>query len=274
MRAWEGNLSRAMGMAAAVLVVVVMAGCGSSPSAATPTARPATPTPEASTTPVISADPSDPTLLAVPADIPFLHAQVPVQNEWRRYYATGAITVVPNSTVPIQRPATPQVVNATNGAVASATAQQWGDALMRENAWENWAITADQVGLLDNGVISSAQIEAGLVLPQGATGFRVVGQRWPHSLRLVPVPVASRGFLHDTDGFAFILNFDQSWAVEAVLPNGGTRALADQSATTGTKLFVAGKLLQLPDFGELWYGSTAYVCDSSEPQPVLTICAE
>ena len=94
----------------------------------------------------MTADPGDPTLLPVPADVAFLQAPIAVQNEWRTYYATGAITVVPNSTVPFTRPATPPVVDATNRAVSSTTAQQWGDALMRENAWENWAITANQDG--------------------------------------------------------------------------------------------------------------------------------
>ena len=37
-------------------------------------------------------------------------------------------------------------------------------------------------------------------------------------------------------------------------------------------MFVIGKLTSLTDFGELWYGSAAFVCDSSEPQPVLAIC--
>ena len=97
--------------------------------------------------------------------------------------------------MPFTRPATPHVVDATNAAMSSTTAQQWGDALMRENAWENWAITADQTGLFDNGVISAPAAEPGLVLPQGATSFRIVGQRGPTSLRLVSVSASAQRFL-------------------------------------------------------------------------------
>lgn len=274
MRAWDGHLSRATGMAAAVLVVVVMAGCGSSPSVSTPTTRPATPTPRASTSPITTTDPDDPTLLPVLADVPFLQAPQPIQNEWRQYYATGAITVVPNSTVPFQRPTTRHVADATNGAVDSTTAQQWGNALMRENAWENWAIIANQVGLFDNGVISSPQAEPGLVLPQGATSFRIVGQRWPASLRLVAVSPSVQGFLHDTDGYAFILEFSRAWSVDAVFANGTTQPLADQSVGAGDRFVVIGKLEQPANFGEVWYANASFACDSSEPQPLLGLCAE
>ena len=185
MRADNGDLPRLAAVPVALLLLIaLMTACGSSQSGSSASAHLETPTSQTSATPIVTADPGDPTLLPVPADVAFLQAPIAVQNEWRTYYATGAITVVPNSTVPYTRPATPAVVDATNGAVSSTTAQLWGDAVMRENAWENWAITADQTGLFDNGVISAPEAEPGLVLPQGATSFRIVGQRWPASLRL------------------------------------------------------------------------------------------
>ena len=257
-----------------VLLIALMSACGSTQTGSLASASVEKPTAETSATPIVTADPGDPTLLPVLADVAFMQAPMAVQNEWRTYYATGAITVVPNSTVPFTRPATPPVVDATEGAVSSTTAQQWGDALMRENAWENWAITADQTGLFDNGVISSSQVEGGLVLPAGATGFQIVGERFPSSLRLVAVPSSSQSFLHDTDSFAFILTFGQGWSVDAVFPSATAQPIADQNAAVGTKVFVIGKLTSLTDFGELWYGSAAFVCDSSEPQPVLAICGE
>ena len=269
----QGRGTRFAATAVATLLACAVAACGS-PST-TSTGKP-TPTRigGATATPVATTDPGDPTLLPVASDIPFNQAPSPIQNEWRQYYATGAITVVPNSTVPYQRPMTPSVADATNGAVDTATRQRWGDALMRENAWENWAITADQVGLFDNSIVSSAQIEAGLVLPQGAKGFRITGQRWPGSLRLVPISSAAQGFLHVTDGFAFLLTFTQGWSVQAVFTDGTTQPIANQDASPGTKVFVTGKLVRLSDFGELWYGSAAFVCDSSEPQQILAVCAE
>jgi hypothetical protein len=257
-----------------LLLVALMTACGLSPSGSSASAHLATPTSQTSATPIVTADPGDPTLLPVPADVPFLQAPIAIQNEWRTYYATGAITVVPNSTVPFTRPATPPVFDATNGALSSATAQLWGDALMRETAWENWAITANQVGLFDNGIVSASQAEPGLVLPQGATAFRIVGPRWPSSLRLIPLSSASQTFLGTTDGYAFVFTFTQGWSVQAVFPNGTTQAIADQSATAGTSVFVAGKLTTVADFGQLWYGSASFVCNANEPAAVIAICAE
>lgn len=256
---------------AAGTVVWLLSACGNPSTTPTPSAHSV---PGASATAITSKDPGDPTLLPVPSDVPFAQAPPAVQNEWRQYYATGAITVVPNSAVPYTRPATPQVANATSGAVDDGTAQRWGDALMRETAWENWAIAADQVGLFDNSVISSARSEPGLVLPQGASAFRIVGKRWPSSLRLVPLSQASQSFLRVTDPYALIFSFSQPWSVVAVFPNGTTQPIADQSANSSTSVFVAGKLMALSDFGEVWYGDASYVCNGSEPQPVLNVCAE
>ena len=257
-----------------LLVIAVMTACGSSQSGSSASAHVETPTSQTSATPIVTADPGDPTLLPVPADVAFLQAPIAIQNEWRTYYATGAISVVPNSSVPFTRPVTPPVVDATDGAVSSRTAQQWGDALMRENAWENWAITADQTGLFDNGVISAPAAEPGLVLPQGATSFRIVGERWPASLRLVSVSASAQGFLQDTDGYAYILEFSQPWTVDAVFANGTTQPVSDQSVSGGQRFVVVGKLEQPANFGQVWYASASFACDSSEPQPVLALCAE
>jgi hypothetical protein len=273
-RADNGDLPRvAMAPVTLLLLTALMTGCGSQ-SASSHTAHAEAPTSGTSATPIVTADPGDPTLLPVPTDVPFLEAPIAIQNEWRTDYATGAITVVPNSTVPFTRPATPPVVDATNGAVSSTTAKRWGDALMRENAWENWAITADQTGLFDNGVISAPEAEPGLVLPQGATSFRIVGQRWPASLQLVSVSTSAQGFLRDTDGYALILEFSRAWSVDAVFANGTTQPLTAQSVSAGQRFVVIGKLEQPANFGEVWYASASFACDSSEPQPVRALCAE
>lgn len=275
MRADNGDRTR-LGIVPVTLLLLIalMTACGTSRSGSSASAHVETPTSETSATPIVTADPGDPTLLPVPTDVAFLQAPIAIQNEWRTYYATGVITVVPNSTVPFTRPATPQVVEVAGDAVSSAMGQQWGDALMRETAWENWAITANQVGLFDNGIVSASQAEPGLVLPQGASGFRIVGPRWPSSLRLVPLSSASQKFLGTTDGYAFVFTFNQGWSVQAVFPNGTTQAITDQGAAAGTSVFVAGKLTTVADLGQLWYGSASFVCNANEPTAVLTICAE
>jgi len=269
------DLRRVAAVQVALLVLIsLITACGSSRSDSSASSSSETRTAEPSATPVVTTAPGDPMLLPVPTDVAFLQAPIAIQNEWRTYYATGAIAVVPNSTVPSTRPATPQVVDATSGAVSSTTAQRWGDAILRENAWENWAITTDQTGLFDNGVISSPAAEPGLVLPQGATAFRLIGQRWPASLRLVSLSPSAQGFLHSTDAYAFILEFSQAWSVDAVFANGTTQPLADQSVSAGRRFVVIGKLEQPANFGEVWYASASFACDSSEPQPVLALCAE
>ena len=274
MRGSGGHLRRGRWPVGTAVCALVMAACGSPTSGPSLSAPTMTPSTRASATPVATTDPGDPTLLPVPADIAFAQAPPAVQDEWRQYYATGAVTVVPNSTVPFKRPATPTVTNDTNGAVDNATAQRWADALMRENAWENWAITADQVGLFDNGVISASQAEPGLVLPQGASGFRIVGQRWPTSLRLIPVSSSAQGFLRDTDRDALLLTFNEAWSVQAVYPNGTTQPVPDQMVSSGQRFVVIGGLKQVVDLGELWYASASFACDSSEPQVVISLCAE
>ena len=267
------HLGRATGTGVALLLALIVAACGS-PSGSTPKVRPASPSPRGTATPITTTEPGDPTLLPVPANIPFLQAPAPIQNEWRQYYATGAITVVPNSTVPFQRPATPQVVNDTNGAVDNTTAYAWGDALMREAAWENWAITADQLSLLDSGVISAPAVTAGVSLPSGATGLTITGSRWPSSLRLVKVTASAQSFLSVTDAYAFIVTFAEGWSVSAVFPDGHTEPLPAQIAAPGAGGFVTGHLQAAQDFGELWFGSVSLACDASEPPTVQALCAE
>jgi len=273
MRGPRCHLGRATGTGAALLLALIAAACGS-PSGSTPKVRPASPSPRGTATPITTTEPGDPTLLPVPANIPFLQAPAPIQNEWRQYYATGAITVVPNSTVPFQRPATPQVVNDTNGAVDNTTAQQWADALMREVAWENWAITADQLSLLDSGVISAPAVTAGIALPSGATGLTISGSRWPSSLRLVSVSPSTQAFLSITDTYALIATFATGWSVLATYPDGHTEPISGQVVPAGGIAAVAGKASTVTDFGELWYGSQGFACDSSEPPQIVALCSE
>jgi len=273
MRAPRCHLGGAMGTSMALLLALIVAGCGS-PAGSTPTARPASPSPRATATPITTTGPGDPTLPPVPANIPFLQAPAPIQNEWRQYYATGAITVVPNSTVPFQRPPTPQVVNDTNGAVGKTTAQQWADAVMRETAWENWAITADQLSLLDSGVISAPAVTAGVTLPQGATGLTITGSRWPSSLRLVSVSSAAQSFLSVSDTYAFVATFATGWSVMATFPDGHTQPLSGQVVSAGAVAAVTGRLTSVTNFGELWFGGQGFACDSSEPPVIVSLCDE
>jgi len=269
----RGNLCRAAELGVGVLLCLTALGCGS-PTSATPTAHPTSGPPRATATPVTSTDPDDPTLLPVPANIPFLQAAAPIQNEWRQYFATGAITIVPNSTVPFQRPVTPQVVNDTNGAVDTATAQRWADAVMRETAWENWAITANQISLLDSGVISAPAVTAGVTLPTGATGFTITGSRWPSSLRLVSVRSAAQSLLRVADVYAFVATFATGWSVMATFPNGQAQPLSGQAVSAGAVDAVTGSLKSVTNFGELWFGSQGFACDSGEPPVILSLCNE
>ncbi len=268
---WRGApWRRVVGVIGAALAV---AACSSSPS---PTPSPRhSPTARGTASPsLITGDAGDPTLLPVPADTPWNQASIALQNEWRSYYGIGAITVIPNTTVPYHRPPTPTVANGTNGAIDDATAQRWGDALMREAAWENWAITANQTSLLDSGEISAPAVTAGISLPQGATSLRIAGSRWPTALRLVTVSGDARSFLKITDTYALIVTFGQGWTVEAMYPDGHAQPLSGQIAAPGAMGFVTGHLDSPADLGELWLGSSSLGCDSNEPAVIQTLCAE
>lgn len=269
----EGRGIRLAATAVGTLLACAVAACGSPSTTSSGKPTPSA-TVSASPTSVTSTDPGDPTLLPVPQDIPFTQAPPDIQSEWRQYYATGAITVVPNSTVPYKRPPTPQVVNDTAGAVDQVTAQRWADAAMRETAWENWAISVDQVSLLDSGVISAPAVTAGVVLPTGASGFVITGSRWPSSLRLVPVHPDTQSFLKVSDSYALIATFATGWSVLAKYPDGHTQPVGGQSASPGATDAVTGTMRTVSNFGELWFGSQGFACDSNEPGQIVALCNE
>jgi hypothetical protein len=90
----------------------------------------------------------------------------------------------------------------------------------------------------------------------------------------VSVSTSAQGFLHDTDGYALVLEFSRAWSVDAVFANGTTQPLTDQSVSAGQRFVVIGKLEQPANFGVVWYASASFACDSSEPPTVLALCAE
>jgi len=214
----------------------------------------------------------DPNLIRVPTDVSIARAPEAVVNEWMPYL--DQLTLLPNTTVPYQRPATPPVTNATAGAVDDVTARRWADALMREFAWENWAISTAQIAFLGNGAISDRQVEAGVALPQGATGLRISGSRWPTSLRLVKVDSSAQTFMHTSDIYAMIVSFAQPWSILAVYSDGHTEAVDAQQSAAGATGFVVGHLVSKPDLGEIWYGTASYGCVGTNPPSIQTLCAE
>jgi hypothetical protein len=216
----------------------------------------------------VTGDTGDPHLIPVPTDVPIASASDALVNEWTPY--VDQLTVIPNTTVPYQRPPTPPVTNATAGAVDDATARRWADALMREAAWENWAISNSQLVFLDNGALSDRQV-AGVALPAGATGLRISGSRWPSSLRLVRVSQAVKDFLKVSDDYALLVTFKDGFSVSAVFPGGRSEALSDNVVPPGATAFVVGHLLSKPDLGELWYGSASYGC-ANEPPALTALC--
>ena len=70
MRADNGDLPRvAVVPVTLLLLIALMTACGSSQSGSSASAHLETPTSQTSATPIVTADPGDPTLLPVPADV-------------------------------------------------------------------------------------------------------------------------------------------------------------------------------------------------------------
>ena len=281
-RTTEGGppVTRARFFAAALLAVLALAACGGpSSSTSTTTATDSSPTstgsstspPEYSPTPV-TGDAGDPRLLPLPADTPYAQAPPAIQAEWQSYFARGIVTTVPNSTVPYQRPTTPRVQNATGGAVDDATAQRWGDALMRQTAWATWASDHNQLQLLYE--TSSRNAYPGLALPAGATGFQIIGTQYASGLTLVKVPSNTEAFLHITDQYAFIVTQQGSGGISAVFPDGHTQALPNQSFAVGDVSYLTGSLTMKPLLGDVWYGTSSDACNASEPAAIQQLCSQ
>ena len=280
-RTAEGGaaVTRARFSVAALLAALGVAACGgpSSTSATTATGTPPTSTslptsaPASSPTPV-SGDAGDPQLLPLPADTPYDQAPPAIQAEWQSYFARGIVTTVPNSTVPYQRPTTPKVQNATGGAVDDATAQRWGDALMRQTAWATWAIDHNQLQLLYE--TSSRNAYPGLALPAGANGFQIQGAQFPSAMKIVKVPVGAQNILSVQDRYAFVVTLSNASSISATFPDGHSQVLSNQSYPAGTVAFITGSRVTKPLLGDLWYGTWSGACDSGEPPSVQRLCNE
>jgi hypothetical protein len=272
----EARLSLAVAIVAAIGALIACGGPSSSTTAATSTLMPSgstgsgTSTPASATATPVTGGPGDPQLLPLSTDTAFQQAPPAIQAEWQSYFAQGIITVVPNSTVPYQRPATPQVQNATGGVVDAATAQRWADAVMRQTSWATWAINHNQLQLLYE--TSSRQAYAGISLPAGANGFQVSGSEFPATMKLVKVPQAAQQLLQIKDQFAFLVTFSASASISSVFPDGHTQPLPDQTLKPGQSYFLVGSLTSKPLLGEVWFGTAAGICDSGEPASVQAMC--
>jgi hypothetical protein len=259
-------------VAVAVLTVYTVRGLrgGSSPHTAASQASTRATATSTATTALVTGDAGDPRLIPVPADIPLADASEALVNEWMPY--VDQLTIIPSTKVPYQRPPTPPVTNATAGAVDDATARRWADGLMREFAWENWAISSAQIAFLANNALSDRQV-TGFALPEGASGVRITGPRWPSSLRLVKVSQNVRDFLKVSDDYAFLVTFKDGFSVNAVFPDGRNQEMTENSVPAGATGFVVGRLISKPVLGELWYGSASYGC-LNEPAVLSALCTE
>ena len=261
---------------AGLLAALGLAACGGPSSTSSTTTMGAPPTstgsptsaPASSPTP-LTGDAGDPQLLPLPTDTPYAQAPAAIKAEWQSYFARGIISTVPNSTVPYQRPTTPRVQNATRGAVDDATAQRWGDALMRQTAWATWAIDHNQLQLLYE--TSSRNAYPGIALPAGASGFQIVGNQYALTLRLARVPAATQQILRVSDSYAFIATASAG-SINAVFPDGHTQPLPGQTTANGTTYFITGALATKPLLGDVWFGTSSAACDSGEPPPIQTMC--
>lgn len=262
---------------AATISAMMVAGCSNQP--ATPKASPhhSATAQETASPSLVAGDPGDPMLLPVQSPLPIDQASAALVAEWQPYVDEGTLTLIPDTSVPFQRPVVPPVTDGTGGAVNRSTEQQWVDAFMREQAWENWAISHSQLDFVTNNIISAHAAETGLYLPDGATGLRIQGTRWPSALRvvLVPQPAASSPPLSTSDSYAILATYREGWSVDAVFPNGHTSALMQQVDQPGETDFFVGHLdASKRQLGELWYSSVAGNCGGQVPNVVAELCSQ
>jgi hypothetical protein len=260
----------------AAIASLVVTACSSSPTKKpsphqSPTAR------ATSSLSVVTGDAGDPTLLPLPSPVPVEQATSALLNEWQPLIQAGSLTLIPDTSVPYERPSVPPLTDGTGGAVDQTSEQRWADAFMREQAWENWAIGHTQVDFVTSGVISAPAAETGLYVPDGATALRIKGTRWPSAVRVVkvPQPAASSPPLSTSDAYAVLATYQQGWSVVAVFPDGHTTELTQQVDSPGETDYFIGHLdTSKHQLGEMWFSSVAGNCGGQVPPVVAQMCSQ
>jgi len=262
---------------AAAMTVMTLASCSNSSPMPRPSAHAPSPTSRATGSPsLVAGGPGDPALLPVPSPVPIAQAPRALLEEWHPYADGGVLTLIPDTSVPYSRPAVPTLTDGTGGATDQPTEHRWAEAFMREQAWENWAINHAQIDFVTSDIISAAAAETGLYLPEGATGLRVTGNRWPSAVRIVrvPQPAASSPPLSTSDGYAVLATYQQGWSVVAVFPDGHTTALSQQVDEPGEVDYFIGHLdASKRQLGELWFATVAGNCGGHVPTVVAQLCS-
>jgi hypothetical protein len=238
----------------AVAVAVMVASCGP----ATPSST-ASPTPHPTTAPRPSAATGACASVATTTPI----AQVPAACA--ALWAPYGVTKVPPANLTDATPTTPQVVNATKGAVSDAQLAQWILASNRDSLWYRWAEANDQPKLLPR--LASMALYPVAELQALAANEAVIQPDcalFPTKVTLFPITGAEQRFFTSqgesaADPYAFVSSYPGPCTVTALTPSG--QKVTISSFPTSGITFFASHLVSDGVLGPLLFADSAGNCN-------------
>jgi hypothetical protein len=237
-----------------VALAVMVASCGP----ATPSST-ASPTSHSTTAPRPSAAAGACASVATTTPI----AQVPAACA--ALWAPYGVTKVPPANLTDGTPTTPQVVNATQGAVSDAQLAQWILASNRDSLWYRWAEANDQPKLLPHLASMSLYPVAELrALAANEAVIQPDCALFPTKVILFPLTTADRQFFMSqgesvSDSYAFVSSYPGPCAITALTPAGQTITIA--SYPTPGVTFFASHLVSDGVLGPLLFADGAGNCN-------------
>jgi hypothetical protein len=236
-----------------VAVAVMVASCA-----------PATPSSTASPTPHATAAPRPSAATGPCASVMTTTPIGQVPAACAALWAPYGVTKVPPANLTDATPTTPQIVNATRGAVSDSQLSQWVVASNRDSLWYRWAEANDQSALLSHlGVVSldpPAELKAmaanePITQPDCAL--------FPLKVEVFPITASDQRFFVGegetvTSSYAFVGTYPGPCAVTATTISGKTVTLASYPSQSVT--FFAGQVVNDALLGGLLFYDGAGNC--------------
>jgi hypothetical protein len=242
-----------------VAVAVMVASCGTPAPHGT-----ASPTPHSTPPPRPSAAAGP--CASVMTTTPITQVPAACAALWAPY----GVTKVPPANLTDATPTTPQVVNATQGAVSDAQLAQWILASNRDSLWYRWAEANDQAKLLPHLASMSLYPVAELrALAANEAVMQPDCALFPTKVTLFPLSKADQQFFTSqgesvADPYVFVSSYPGPCTVTALTQSGQTITIASY-ATPGVTFF-ASHVVSDDVLGPLLFADGAGNCsDHSAP---------
>jgi hypothetical protein len=179
-------------------------------------------------------------------------------------WAPYGVTKVPPANLTDTTPTTPQVVNATNGAVSDAQLSEWIAASNRDSLWYRWAEANDEIGLLPRLGVES--LDPAVELKAMAAHEPITQPDcalFPTKVRVFAITPTDQQFFAGegesvSSSYAFVGSYPGPCAVTAQTASGQTQTLASYPSSSVT--FYAGHVTNDALLGEILYYDGAGNC--------------